>query len=101
MDKTDTRIIAATIAVIILESSASTITNKHINKRNGIASLIYSTDCSIVSGNQRNNKPATKTAKVILMGDSKASVNSSVVNVWLTITEATPIIKRNTSKLDS
>src|SRR5690625_3642942 len=95
---TETKIIAATIAVIILEINPSTIVNKAIKRRYGIAVLIHNTPDSIGFWNQRNNKPAISTANVILIGLINASFTSGQSSTWLTSIDKIPIINKNTSK---
>src|SRR5699024_5087976 len=73
----ETRIIAATIAVTILEISPSTITKRPINSRCGIDSLIFNTNLVIGVLNHLNKSPATSTASVILTGSFNASFANS------------------------
>lgn len=98
---TDTRITAATIAVIRLESSPRIMTSKAINKRYGFALLIPRIPFSSGALNQWNRSPATNTAIVMLIGWSNASLMSGQSITWLTKTDRTPIINKNTSRLRS
>src|SRR5690625_7759033 len=97
----DTRMTAATIAVIILETRPRIITSNAINKRYGIALLTPTIPFSIGVLNQRKRSPATNTAIVILIGSTKAPFTRSQVITWLTNTESVPIINKNTTKLRS
>src|SRR5699024_11652853 len=92
---------AAIIAVITLEIKPRMITNKAINNRKGIALLTVNTVSSMGFLNHLNNRPATSTAIVILIGCVNASFNNSILKTWLTITDAIPIINKNTSKFRS